>query len=182
MSSQVFQRGPVAPQMNITPLIDVVFLLIIFFMLVTNIIAVESVEMVVPKLDDPQTRELGETSRITVNVVPLAYTADRLRGDVLDFPGEALEVQIGLQTFDVDDLTGLTEALSEAVAAGPKDDDHASTLEVVLRADAALYYDAVQPVMQAITAAGIRKVNMVAYLPDKGPPVAPPPGPSRNRP
>ena len=63
MRSQVFKRGPVTPQMNITPLIDVVFLLIIFFMLVTNIIAEEAVEMIVPQLDDPVTRELGNVDR-----------------------------------------------------------------------------------------------------------------------
>ena len=47
-----------------------------------------------------------------------------------------------------------------------------STVEVVLRADAALYYDAVQPVMQAVTQAGIGKVNLAAFLPEPGPPNA----------
>ena len=39
----------------------------------------------------------------------------------------------------------------------------------VLRADAALFYREVAPVLQAITAAGINKINMVAYLPEHGP-------------
>ena len=38
--------------------------------------------------------------------------------------------------------------------------------EVVLRADGALYYDGVQPVMAAITGAGISKVNLVALMPE----------------
>ena len=40
-------------------------------------------------------------------------------------------------------------------------------MQVLLRADAALYYDQVRPVMGAITAAGIGTVNLVAYLPEE---------------
>ena len=38
---------------------------------------------------------------------------------------------------------------------------------VVLRADASLYYDAVQSVMGTIAAAGVEKVNLVAYVPEE---------------
>ncbi|MEE9211665.1 MAG: biopolymer transporter ExbD [Phycisphaeraceae bacterium] len=172
MASQVFKKGPVTPQMNLTPLIDVVFLLIVFFMLVSNIIAEEAVEMVVPRLDDPKTSELGEVHRITVNVAPQPYSADRLRGNPLDFAGEAYEVKVGLQSFAIDDMAGVIAALEDAVAKGPTDKQGNSTVEVVLRADAALYYDAVQPVMQAITQAGIGKVNLAAFLPGHGQPNA----------
>ena len=70
--SLVHRRGPTAPDMNITPLIDVVFLLIIFFMLVSRIVADENVPMVVPALDDPKTYEPGQIEKIVVNVVPAA--------------------------------------------------------------------------------------------------------------
>ena len=41
-------------------------------------------------------------------------------------------------------------------------------LEVVLRADAALYYEEVQPVMTALTRAGIGTVHLAATLEEEG--------------
>ena len=42
MKSKVYQRGAAGVEANMTPMIDVVFLLIIFFMLTTTFITVES--------------------------------------------------------------------------------------------------------------------------------------------
>jgi hypothetical protein len=88
MPSRIFQRGPTTPQMNITSLIDVVFLLIIFFMLVNNIITEQSVEMIVPKLEDPTTRELDDSGRIIVNIAPAEYAHRERADDPLLFDGE----------------------------------------------------------------------------------------------
>lgn len=161
MSSQIFHRGPTTPQMNITPLIDVVFLLIIFFMLVNNIISEQSVEMIVPQLDEPTTRELDDAGRLIVNIAPAEYARSERTDNPLLFDGEARFIRVGLETFAADDLEGVTAALAEAKAA---DDD----VEVVLRSDGALYYGVVQPVMGAISRAGIDKVNLVAYMPQHG--------------
>ena len=65
--SIVIKRGPRAPQMNMTPLIDVVFQLILFFMLVNNIVAEESIQMIVPLLEDPETQQLGDVHRIVIS-------------------------------------------------------------------------------------------------------------------
>lgn len=161
MPSKVFHRGPTKPQMNITPLIDVVFLLIIFFMLVNNIITEQSVQMIVPQLDDPTTRELDDAGRLIVNIAPAEYTYNERIDEPLQFDGEARFIRVGLQTFASDDLEGVTAALVDAKADNPD-------LEVVLRSDGALYYGVVQPVMGAITRAGIDKVNLVAYMPERG--------------
>ena len=158
--SKVFQRGTVKPEMNMTPLIDVTFLLIVFFMLVSNIVANESVPMVVPKLDDPRTRQLGEVEKVVVNIAPATYTGDARLTSPLDHPGQARFVQVGAgDRFDMGNLAGLTEALRQEVQARPD-------VQVLLRADAALYYDQVQPVMDAITAAGVGVVNLVALMPE----------------
>ena len=157
MASQVFKRGAVTPHMNITPLIDVVFLLIIFFMLANNIVAKESVEMVVPKLEEPRTHDLGDIDRVVVNIVPEPGSRP---DDATDFYGQPRYVQIGLSRYEVDDLAGITDALRAAKEANP-------LVEVLLRADAALYYDSVAPVMTAVTDAQIVKVNLVAFLPEE---------------
>lgn len=169
MASQIHKKGPVTPAMNITPLIDVVFLLIIFFMLVNNIIAEESVEMIVPNLEDPKTQETPDINRLMINVAPQPFSKDRYKNDPLIYSGHAVAVKVGLQYFSIDDMEGLAISLANTVEHGPKDENQNSKLHVLLRADAALHYDAVQPIMEAITAAGINKINLVAYLPDQGP-------------
>ena len=156
--SQVHQKGPTSPQMNMTPMIDVVFQLIVFFMLVNNIISEEAVLMIVPELENPHTREAGDVSRITVNVSPQTYDPSREIGD-LNIPGEASVIKVGLEEFKLDDIEAVTQSLKDVKA---RDED----IEVQLRADSGLFYDEVQPVMQAITNAGIVKINLVAYLPE----------------
>lgn len=161
MPSAVHQRGPVSAEMNITPLIDVVFQLIIFFMLVNNIVSSENLEMVVPSLEDARTRAMSEDNRVVVNMAPLQGRTGT--GNPLLIDGAAGAVQVSLKKFyDMDDLSGVTAMLQEARAKNPD-------VEVLLRADSALYYEQVQPLMAAITAAGVGTVNLVAYMPDKGP-------------
>lgn len=156
--SKVHKRGATSPQMNMTPMIDVVFQLIVFFMLVNNIISEEAVMMIVPELENPKTHELGEERRITVNVAPKSYDPSRKIGD-LNIDGEASVIKVGLVEYKIGDIEGVTQTLKEAKT---RNED----VEVLLRADSGLFYDEVQPIMQAITSAGIVKVNLVAYLPE----------------
>ncbi|MEM8739484.1 MAG: biopolymer transporter ExbD [Planctomycetota bacterium] len=161
--SQVIRRGAVTPRMNITPLIDVVFLLIIFFMLVNNIVSEETVDMILPRVEEPETRPLGEVDRVVVNIAPQPFTRAGRAAFPLSHTGEAAYVKVGTGTgsrFEVGDLAGITAALRRAKAEQPE-------IEVLLRADGAVYYGQVQPIMGAVRAAGIETVNLVAYMPDE---------------
>lgn len=160
--SKVVQRGAVAPSMNITPLIDVVFLLIIFFMLVNNIVSEETVDMILPEIDNPQTRELGDVDRIVINVAPEPFTRQGREEFPLTHTGTASYIKVGTGSgsrFEITDLAGITAKLKEVKALRPE-------VEVLLRADGAIYYDVVQPLMGAVTSAGIETVNLVAYMPE----------------
>ncbi|MEM9417814.1 MAG: biopolymer transporter ExbD [Planctomycetota bacterium] len=160
--SKVVQRGAVAPSMNITPLIDVVFLLIIFFMLVNNIVSEETVDMMLPELEDPQTRELGDVDRIVINVAPEPFTRQGRAEFPLTHTGTASYIKIGTGSnsrFEITDIPGITEKLKQVKAQRPE-------VEALLRADGAIYYDVMQPVMDALSAAGIETVNLVAYMPN----------------
>ena len=158
--SQVYKRGPKTPQMNMTPLIDVTFQLIIFFLLINNIITEEQVELIPPDLEDPKTFKMETENRVTVNIAPLPFNrADRIQGNPLAFAGQAAQVKVGMKSFAMEDLGPVTDLLKAAV-------DQNEEVEVLLRADCALYYKDVQPIMGAITAAGIGKINLVAYLPE----------------
>ncbi|MEM0913483.1 MAG: biopolymer transporter ExbD [Planctomycetota bacterium] len=167
MASQVFKRGPVKAEMNITPLIDVVFLLIVFFMLVNKIVSDETVPMMVPLLNDPMTRELGEVERVVVNMP--SRSGNRVE------PGESPSardpnagfVQVGTtQRFDPGDLAGITAAV--AAARESAEQRGAANVEVVLRADTALFYEVVRPILDAITDAGVETVHLTALLPESG--------------
>ena len=159
--SQVFKRGPQSPQMNMTPLIDVTFQLIIFFMLVSNIVSEENVQMIVPKLERSQAQEVRKQERVVVNVAPQPYdpkdrSTERGVDSHLMHPGTATRVKVGMEEFGPSEREAITSSLAESQA----DNEN---VKVLLRADAALYYKEVQPVMKAIAAAKISQVNVVAY-------------------
>ena len=159
--STIFQRGPVKPEMNMTPLIDVTFLLIVFFMLVSNIVASESVPMVVPQLENAKTRDLGEVDKVVVSIAPVAFTGDARLDSPLDHPGKAQYVQVGSGLrIGMHELEKLTDALKIETEKNPE-------VQVLLRGDAAIYYGDVQPVMDALTAAGVGTINMVALMPEE---------------
>jgi len=151
-----------------TPLIDVTFQLIIFFMLVSNIMTTEAMDMVIPDLTEPRTRELTESGRVVVNVAPhpdLITPTQRTRNGGLYFDRDTIPViaRVGIRDFvvGIDSLSDLRFELEQARADNPD-------VQVVLRADAGLAYEDIQPVMDAISAANIRTVNVTALLPGKG--------------
>lgn len=165
--SKVVNKGAGTPAFNLTPMIDVTFQLIIFFMLVNNIVAEESVTLVVPKLFEPKVVELNEKQeRITINVIPPdeASATDRMtKSDPLKIFGEPRGVKVGLNTFGMDQLDQMSDDLKSSVQRNEQ-------IVVLLRADASTPYEHMQPVMAAITRAGIKVVHLVAFMPEEGPP------------
>ena len=68
--SATFKRGVTSIEANLTPLIDVTFLLIVFFVLVSQIVEVENVDMDLPRPRDAATVLAGDEQRAVINVVP----------------------------------------------------------------------------------------------------------------
>lgn len=148
---------------NLTPMIDVTFQLIIFFLLVNNIVSEENVQMLVPKLFEPKVVELGEVARLVISIVPAEDPPTRKdKPDGLLVNGAASQVKLGFRLYSYEELSELTDELKDSVTKN-------ENIQVLLRADAATYYENVQPVLAAITGAGIKTVNLVAFLPDEGP-------------
>ena len=135
--------------MNMTPMIDVTFLLIVFFLLVNDIVANERVEMEPPEIDDPVLQTLPESRLLIVNIVP-----------GID-PYMASRVQVGLaHEFAMDQMQSLTRMLQQ------RNVDANSELRVMLRADRAVAWQAVEPVLTAIANAQIRNVHLTVMLPE----------------
>jgi len=138
------QSGPL--QLNLTSMMDVVFQLIIFFLLVNNMSSAE-----LPKLEPPEPTQskaymLPDRKSVTINVIPQQEGAT-----------VAKSVRVGVRDILPGNYGELTELLKVEVAKNPH-------IEVDLRSDRSIHYTYVQPVMNAITAAGIGKINLVAHI------------------
>ncbi len=154
--SVVTKRGLARVEANLTPMIDVVFLLIVFFVLVSQIVDLENVEMKLPSLIDPASEVAGEEQRVVVNVEP------GVDGDVKNY-------KLGGQfyTADINGIKSMTAHLADLYKANP-------SLSVNLRADAGTHYKWVEPVMQAVANAAllsqqpnaVPRVNLVVVRED----------------
>lgn len=134
-------------EFNATPLVDVIFLLTIFFMLVARFSSAEQVPMELPQPEKSQARVTPMPERVVINC--------RL--------GEPRSVSEGSQTvvYSIgpnrpEPLAVIAERLMAMRGASPD-------IKVVLRADRRLTYADVRPVMDVIADLGIGMLNVVAH-------------------
>lgn len=183
--SQVTKRGAVEPALNITPLIDVVFLLIVFFMLVMNIVSDENPELQLPDLDRPNVYPPEGESKVTINIVPQTPFEDedgfgpgKKMLQVLEGRGQAEYVQIANDKWKLGEEDAMKEFrerlgfMIRARMAGPQQPPI-----IQLRVDAAVYYAQVVPVMTNLQLAmsealggelaAATPVHLVAYQGEK---------------
>ncbi len=122
---------------NMTPMIDVVFLLIIFF-LVSSHLARQETQMALPLpgADSGEAAPQDERPRVTINV----------RGDgTLMLAGHRVQAE------------QLQQRLRQRLA------DSGASLEVRIRGDRQVPYGSVEPVMLACARAGIWNVTYAVY-------------------
>jgi len=149
---------------NMTPMIDVVFLLIIFFILASQMASQELVQLKLHRPQVSQARRDAELTsapnRLIVNVVwkgdtdaEAVYPA--LAGQARTYRIGVVPVEVGDQETLVDVFTARRKA---AEAAGHKE------FFVEIRADYRVNFGDVAPVMLAAAAARIPKMNITALL------------------
>jgi len=132
-------RREVGWGINIAPLIDVVFLLIIFSMTVSHFTRVEAETLDLPEAREGEGRESGPPQRVVVNV--------RRDGRVV----------VGGRERSAEELGGV---LDEAVGGSA-----ASGLAVLIRADRAAPWQHVADVMAACGTRGIGRVRVSVVEP-----------------
>lgn len=125
-------------ELHLTPLIDLGFLLIVFFVLVARITSTERVPLTPPSPRDPASEKPGEDPRLVLNVLP---APDRGGDDAAAFV-------LGGERFrdDIGGRSALRERLTELYRVNPD-------LRINLRADRAARYERVEPTMRLIVAA-----------------------------
>jgi biopolymer transport protein ExbD len=155
--STIFPRGNATVESNLTPMIDVTFLLIVFFVLVSQIVEGESVPMNLPEPMEPVTELAGDEQRAVINIVPGS------RGHADGYRLAGVTHPVGPAGIEA-----LTAQLVGLFAANPQ-------IAINLRADRLTRYEFVEPVMQAVSTAASRvpdqqvapRVNLVVVREDR---------------
>jgi biopolymer transport protein ExbD len=168
-------RGPAAEESvacNLIPMIDVMFLLLLFFMLGADMSQRELEELRLPKADrctkDDQVATLG--GRTTVNVFH-ARPAGGVNCAVHEAGGRCRDpshwlLAIRASEFAPDEIALRMKEEAELVRpSGDAERDRAAPREVMIRADEEAPYAVVQKVIEGCAAAGLWKVEVGAARP-----------------
>lgn len=131
---------------NATPMVDVIFMLTIFFMLVTRFSSAEQVPMQLPKPDESQAKRATLPERVIINC--------RL-ADPSGATPRAVLYSLGPNR--PEPLPQLSERLAAMKAATPQ-------LKVVIRADKRIHYADVRAVMRVVAGHDIDMLNVVAHV------------------
>jgi len=138
-------------EMNMTPMIDVVFLLIIFFMLVSTFASAEQVRMSLPEPDKSQDESVKIVDRVLIN--------GRI-GPVSPISGERT-VLYSVGPNRPQGLDRIAGWLRNAKRGNPQ-------VKVIIRADKRLRYEQVREVMEVVAETGIEQMSLVAHVSTEG--------------
>ena len=139
--SAIFKRGNARIQANLTPMIDVTFLLIVFFVLVSQIVEVENVKLQLPAPEEPATELPADEQRVVINIVPAQPAVT----------GRAIEYRVGSRRFAPGEagVAALADHIMRLYSGNP-------SLRINLRADRDTQYEWIEPVLRAISLAAGR--------------------------
>lgn len=144
--SRRYRRVPGGMSINLTPMVDVIFILTIFFMLVSRFSSAEQVSMELPKPDHSRATVAHLPVRVVINC-RLARPSDPSSSPVLYSVGPNRPEPLEL----------ISERLGTMKQATPG-------LQVVVRADRRIRYADVRAVMRAIAEHDIEMLNVVAHV------------------
>ncbi len=118
---------------NMTPMIDVTFLLIVFFVVVSQIVDRNVVPLDLPAPENAQAMVSDAESKMVINIVPHS-------------DGGVARIVVGEYTIGADDMGKVTAIVGQGLANGRS--------EVHLRADRATKYQYIHQVIEAIRSVG----------------------------
>lgn len=138
---------------NATPMIDVIFMLTVFFSLVGRFSSEEHLPMKLPSPEESQAQEALEEERVVLNCRPVNAEG----------PALGVEFSVGPNAPEpLGSLVGHLQVLkSEAAQSGRQ-------LRVLVRADRRLRFSDVRPAMQVLAALDIPMLNVAAQSREEG--------------
>jgi biopolymer transport protein ExbD len=145
---------PSSLYINLTPMIDCTMLLVIFFLLTTQMASPDYVKMILPKPHNSIAHET-EQNRAVVNVIPFSDTQIARGEGRADL---AMEYRVGTHHFAEGDLMKLVAVLKELrqASSNPKE------FRVEIRSDMRIDFTQVELVFMALQQAQIQKVHVSA--------------------
>ncbi len=167
MTKCIYEQEKVEVTFNMTPMIDCTFQLIIFFMLVTQMVSADYVDMKLPVPSGKNIgKELDEMNRVVVNVVPFtptqieAYPARE--GMCNGYKCGRTDIPKGPDTeAGIKDILLLANAYSE-------ERDLPGEFVVIIRADRSTRYIELLPVLRAVQKAKIEKMRITVGVKGRG--------------
>lgn len=127
---------------NMTPMIDITFLLLTFFTLSSHFASAEKVEIALPRPDHSQAVNQRFPDKVILNLV---------------YQGAGAPAALKLGAFDLNTTEQLDQYLSPVARHNP-------LTPVILRADRRLSYGQVRRVMEAVSAVGLSRLQVVTEL------------------
>ena len=141
------QREQDEVSLNLAPLIDVVFLLLIFFMVTTSFTQEKAIDLTLPEASSEQPREKGLVINITVTQLGEIIVED----DQSRFSG----------INDSEDRQALRDKIESSInkILGSSSPSDAADPTIIIQADKAANYGRVVQLMDTIARMGIRKIQ-----------------------
>lgn len=147
------KKGRVNIKIDMTPMVDVAFLLLTFFMLATQFRPPEEVEVILP--DSNSQSKLPETNVLTITIekkgrIFIGFDSQRLMNQLF---GEAAVNKVSVETR----LELLPDIITQARISNAK-------LQTIIKSDADAEYGVVNDIMQILQEKAISKFAMVTNL------------------
>lgn len=152
-----------AVSFNLTPMIDVTFQLIIFFILASQIASAALANLDPPEPYQSQAGAPKQQKRKPNKVIVNVISAEPKGTEDPLLAGEAGCYQIAGARIEIGDIETLTDILSASRSRA----ENAEEFMVEIRADKRVSFAAVQPVMAAASRAGIAKMGLTALIEQK---------------
>ncbi len=149
----IYRGGRVVVGFNMTPMIDCTFQLIIFFMLVTQMVSADYVQMDLPDPVGSRGDKLDEPNKVIINIVP---HSDRKIAANRSLSGRCKEYSLGILRITKGDKEKLKRVLMKA----HRDSKRRADFVVELRADQDLHYNQITPVLEAVRDAQLEKLRI----------------------
>lgn len=131
-------------KLNLTPLVDITFQLIVFFMVVSQVVTAEREPMQLPSPADSQAKQKTQADRIVINLFA-------------DEAGQLGKIKVNAQP--ISDLPALVDMM---LRLGPV--ARAKGTSVILRADKTIRYDQIEPVLKALSNASVGLVEIATEM------------------
>ena len=139
---------PTQVEANLTSMIDVVFLLIVFFVLVSQVVSREAEPLNLPEVPNAAAMVAGEEPRLVVNILPDEFQ-----------PGVGSRVVVLGDEFSIDakGCSALTARIAEDLRGRPD-------LAIHLRADREIHFEWIQPIFDALRQASASAASTEARV------------------